>query len=204
MRRLAHRFRTGFTPLRGGAGLVTVVAGAIGVCAATGLAAPFKTAVVTDPQDASTGVIDITRVSLGTTTKDRFKLSVRAAQAWKEADLLSPTGPPGSICAKLWTKAEPPDQTPDYLVCVTATKDDDLRGSVLRLRPNKLPLRVARGNVDKSARSFTLTFKQSAIGSPTLIRFAGESTRPGCKRFTCIDLAPNAPKTGRLKLPASS
>jgi hypothetical protein len=200
MRFFATRLRGLATPVRGGALIALVLAGIVGVSGATGKTASKKAVVVTDGNDAAGGVIDITRVSLGAASKSRLRLNIRAAASWEERDLLASSGPPGSICLKLWTKSDPPDETPNYLVCVTSTKDENLRGTVLRERANQLPKRVARATVDKSNRSVTLMFKQRSVGSPSMIRFSAESTRAGCKKVTCVDVAPNAPKTGRLTL----
>jgi hypothetical protein len=192
------------TPLRGGVFLALVLVGAVGASGALGKASSKKAVVVTDPNDAINGVVDITRVSLGTASKDRLKVNIRAADDWDGEDLLASSGPPGSVCLKLWTKSTAPDQTPDYLVCVTSTKNEQLRASVLQERANQLPKRVGRATIDQSDRSVTLMFKQSLVGSPAAIDFAGESTRAGCIKTSCIDLAPDAPKTGHLTLASST
>ena len=95
----------------------------------------------------------------------------------------------------------PPDTTPDYLICTTANADGALRGSVLKQRANKLPERTGGADVSRpSARTVTLRFSQTAIGKPATLYAAAESTRPGCPRGSCIDLAPDAPKTLKLVL----
>jgi hypothetical protein len=200
MRSFAHAIRSAATPVRGGIFLTCALVAAVGVSGAVGKTTPKKAVVVTDGNDAANGVVDITRVSVGAASKSRIKVNLRASQNWDANDLLASSGPPGSMCLKMWTTSEPPDQTPDYLLCVTATKDEELRASLLRVSANRLPKRVARATLDQSDRSVTLMFKQKSIGNPSVIRFAGESTRPGCIKANCIDLAPNAPKTGRLKL----
>jgi hypothetical protein len=43
-------------------------------------------------------------------------------------------------------------------------------------------------------------FSQTVVGRPKTIRFAGEATKPGCPRTSCVDTAPDAPKTATLKL----
>lgn len=202
MRHYAHTVRSSLTPTRVGLLIVVAAIGAVFISVAAG--ASKKAVVVADPADGASGAVDITRISLGAASRNRLKLNIRAAAPWEESDLLASSGPPGSICVKLWTKSDPPDQTPDYLVCVTSTKDEDLRASVLQWRANRLPKLVSRATIDKSGRSVTLMFRQRSIGSPSTIRFAGESTKPGCIKSSCIDLAPNAPKTGRLKLTASA
>jgi hypothetical protein len=95
----------------------------------------------------------------------------------------------------------PPDVPPDHLVCVTADSKGALRGSVLRERPNKLPVRVSSADVSRpSGRTVTVRFAQSAIGAPAKLQAAAESTRPGCPRVSCVDLAPDAPTTLPLTL----
>ena len=204
MRSFAHTLRGVVTPRRGGVFLALALVCAVGVSGAVGKTSSKKAVVVTDANDAASGMVDLTRVSVGAASKSRIKVNLRAATDWDAEDLLASSGPPGSICLKMWTKSDPPDQTPDYLLCVTSTKDEQLRASLLRVRANQLPKRVARAQIDQSDRSVTLMFRQKSIGSPSAIRFAGESTRPGCIKANCIDLAPNAPKTGRLKLSTSA
>lgn len=204
MRSFAHSCRGLITPLRGGVFLALVLVCAAGVSGALGKATSKKAVVVSDGNDAGSGIVDITRVSLGAASKDRLKVNIRAADDWDASDLIASSGPPGSVCLKLWTKSAPPDETPDYLVCVTSTKDEELRASVFKEVANRLPKRVARATIDQGDRSVTLMFKQSSIGNPAAIDFAGESTRSGCIKTSCIDLAPNAPKTGHLKLSAGT
>jgi hypothetical protein len=84
---------------------------------------------------------------------------------------------------------------------VTAGKDAALRASILQVRANKLPERTAGAVVSRpSGRTVTLRFSQTAIGRPATLYAAAEAPRPGCSRGSCIDLAPDAPKTLTLKL----
>jgi hypothetical protein len=53
-----------------------------------------------------------------------------------------------------------------------------------------------------SGRSFIVRVSQSALGRPALIRFAFESTRPGCDRVSCIDTVPDGGATRRFRLRA--
>ena len=102
---------------------------------------------------------------------------------------------------KAWTTTVPPDTTPDYLICTTANADGALRGSILKQRANKLPERTGGADVSRpSTRTVTLRFSQTAIGKPATLYVAAETTRPGCPRGSCIDLAPDAPKTLKLVL----
>jgi hypothetical protein len=174
-----------------------VAAGAVGASAATA-PKPVKAA---DPKGDVKAAPDLTRVSLTRGSDGRLRASLTLATEWDGTALVAASGPPGSVCLKAWTTTAPPDTTPDSLVCVTADADGALRGSVLRERANKLPERVAGADVSRpSGRTVTLRFSQSAIGSPATLSFAAEATRPGCPRVSCIDTAPDAPKTLTLKL----
>jgi hypothetical protein len=148
--------------------------------------------------------LDLRRVALARGSDGRLRASLTLAADWDGNALLAGSNPPGSICLKTWTTAAPPDTVPDYLVCATADARGALRGSVLHERANKLPERVAGADVSRpSARTVTLRFSQAAIGSPATLNVAGESTRPGCTRVSCVDTAPDAPKTLTFKLKAA-
>jgi hypothetical protein len=146
--------------------------------------------------------LDLTRFSLARGSDGRLRASITLAAAWDGAALVaSKGGPPGSICLKLWTHADPPDAPPDYLVCVTAAKDGTLRGTVLRERANQLPAAEGKAALSRpSERTVTMRFSQTVIRRPADVDVAAESTRPGCPRGSSIDTAPDAPKTGRLHL----
>jgi hypothetical protein len=178
------------------AGLAAIAAlaatGAVGASAATA-PKPVKTS---DAKGDVKNGLDLTRVSLTRGSDGRLRASLTLAAAWDGKALLADAGPPGSVCLKTWTTTAPPETVPEYLVCVTAAADGALRGSVLADRANKLPERVAGADVSRpSARTVTLRFSQSALGSPATLHVAGEAARPGCTRVSCIDLAPDAPKT---------
>ena len=119
-------------------------------------------------------------------------------------DLLADSGPPGSVCLRVWTAADadPRSTRPDRLVCVTARSASELRASVLEQRDAGLPRRVGSASVRRNAsgRSLIVRISQSALGRPGRIRFAAESTRPGCERASCIDTAPAAPATRVFRL----
>jgi len=176
----------------GGAAAVTAVA----------LAADSATSqTATDPKADVRSALDLTRVSVARGFDGRLRASLTVAAAWKDADLLAETGPPGSLCLKAWTTTAPPDTTPDYLICATVDADGNLRGSVLKERANKLPERTGAAEVTRpSTRTVTLRFSQTAIGKPATLYVAAETTRAGCPRGSCIDLAPDAPKTLELTL----
>ncbi|HWH94354.1 MAG TPA: hypothetical protein VNT03_10880 [Baekduia sp.] len=171
-----------------------------GTVAALAAGAP-KPQAATDAKGDVRSPLDLTRIAVARGSDGRLRASLTLAAAWEGADLLSQTGPPGSLCLKAWTTTAPPDTTPDYLVCTTADADGRLRGSVLKQRANKLPERTGGADVSRpSPRTVTLRFSQTALGRPATLYVAAEATRPGCPRGSCIDLAPDAPKTLQLKL----
>lgn len=173
------------------AGIATAV-GALVVSAA--FAAASKTVVVSDPDDDVSGALDITRVSLQRSSDGQLRAVVTFAEKLTPKTLLASSGPPGSACLRIWTNADadPKAMRPDRLACVTARAQDELRGGVYELTGAELPKRLADASVKRTAsgRSIVIRFSQSALGRPRRIRFAAESTRPGCARPSCIDTAP--------------
>jgi hypothetical protein len=181
--------------------LVAVTALAVAGATVALAAVTTKPQTAKDPRGDVRSPLDLTTVTVARGSDGRLRASLTLAAAWDGEDLLSATGPPGSACLKAWTTTVPPDTTPDYLICVTARTDGDLRGSILKARANKLPERTGGADVSRpSERTVTLRFSQSAIGRPATLYAAAETTRPGCPRGSCIDLAPDAPKTLTLKL----
>jgi hypothetical protein len=180
---------------------------AAALVAATGLASaadPPKPALSRDAAGDVRSPLDITRMSLTRDRDGRLRGSVTMAQPWADAVLLAASGPPGSVCLRLWTTTAPPDQPPTYLVCATVNADGALRGSVLRERPNQLPERVTTAAASRpSTRSLVLRFSQTAVGRPASIAVSAESTRAGCPRVSCIDTAPDAPAAVTLRLRAA-
>jgi hypothetical protein len=189
----AHRHRALFAAL-------CVVAA---VVVASAVAAPGpKPVAVSDPIDARAGAPDLIRVQLGVAPGNRLRAVLTFAAPWVPKDLLAADGPPGSVCLRLWTQTKPGAAPPDYLVCVSGRADGETaRGSVLRLRPGRSLLRVARAVVGRTRiNDATLRFSLAAVGSPRTIRFAAEATKPGCGRVSCVDTAPAAPATAVLRL----
>lgn len=166
--------------------------------------------VVRDGRDARSGMADLTRVQLGRASDGRLRGALTLAAAWRTADLLpaadaEPPAPPGSLCLRLWTVSSTRGTPADFLACVTSdARGGRMRGAVLREGGDSL-VRVASAAVSRtSARTVTLRFAQSAVGRPARIRFAGETTRPGCVRTSCVDTAPDAPRTATLVLRSGS
>jgi hypothetical protein len=202
---LAHEALAGrrLAPALGAAALAC----AAGVPVAPAAAQAGEPVVVRDGRDARSGVADLTRVQLGRASDGRLRGALTLAAAWRAADLLPARGaeqpaPPGSLCLRLWTVSPTRATAADFLACVTAdARGERLRGSVLREGEDGMLTRVASATVARtSRRTVTLRFAQSAVGRPARIRFAGETTRPGCVRTSCVDTAPDAPRTATLVL----
>jgi hypothetical protein len=162
--------------------------------------------VVKDAKDAVQGAPDVTRVQLGLTSDGRLRAAVTLSVGWVAHDLLASSGPPGSVCLRLWTVTKPGAAPPDYLVCATSHQDGEtMRGTVFQTKPGEALRGVASATVGRTSdRTMTLRFSQSPVGRPATIRFAAEATKPGCARVSCVDTAPDAPKTATFRLRRSS
>ncbi len=184
-----------------GAGIATPAA----LVVSAALAAPSKTVVLTDERRDVSGPLDLTRVSLQRASDGRLRAALSFAAKVTPKVMLASSGPPGSACLRIWTGAEsdPAAMRPDRLACVTARSDDEFRGGVYEVTGAALPRRIAGASVKATASgtSIVLRFTQSSIGRPPRLRFAVESTRPGCERAACIDTAPagTAARTFRLR-----
>lgn len=183
------------------AGLVGAVSALV---ASSAVAAASKTVVISDPDADVAGPLDLTRASLQRASDGRLRAVVTFREKLTPKLLLASSGPPGSACLRIWTVADAdPDATaPDRLVCVTARSVDELRGGVFETTDAGLPRRVADASVKRNAsgRSVVIRFTQSSLGRPQRIRFAVESTRPGCERVNCIDTAPDKGATRAFRL----
>jgi hypothetical protein len=160
--------------------------------------------VVKDPADARPGAPDLTRAQLGLSPDRRIRVALTLSTGWVARDLIAGSGPPGSLCVRMWTVSKPGAAPPDYLACITAREDaETTHGSVMKTIPNEAPQKVASAIVGRTSdRTVTLRFSQTAIGKPKTIRFAAEATKPGCARVSCVDTAPDAPKTATFRLRA--
>jgi len=193
--------------LRARARRFTVAAIAVAACAlivAAAFGAASKKVVVSDPPGDVTGAVDLTRASLQRAADGRLRAVLRFAGEVTAKTLLASSGPPGSACLRIWTAAgaDPKAMRPDRLVCATARSQDELRGGVYEVSGAALPKRSADASVKVSAsrRIMVLRFAQSSIGRPARIRFAVESTRPGCERPSCIDTVPDQGRTRVFRL----
>lgn len=181
---------------------LALAATAAGALAVPALAAAPKPVVEKDAAGDVSGPLDLRQFVLARGTDGRLRVSLTLAGTWDGGDLLSDSGPPGSLCLKLWTTVPANlDATPEYLVCVTADGDGDLRGSILKERPNQLPARTGAATLTRpSQRTVTLRFSQTAIGRPATLEAQAETTRPGCTRGSCIDRSPEQGAALVLKL----
>jgi hypothetical protein len=148
------------------------------------------------------GPLDAVRVAMSTRPDGSERGEVTMRAAWDTADV----GNAGSICLKLYVKADPDGDPPDYLVCATPdAAGTGLTGRVLRNRANGLPVATAPATLSRpTARTLYLSFEPGAIRSPAKLRFAAETVWRGsrkCPRATgCTDLAPNAPGARDFRL----
>jgi len=183
------------------AGLTAAIA-AFG--ASVALAATSKPAQFSDPKGDVSGALDVQRVSLRRASDGRLRAVITIASKVTPSTMLARTGPPGSVCLKVWTEADadPAASVPDRLVCITARTRDALRASVFEQAEPGLPRRTGSASVrlNKSSRSLLLRISQSSLGRPSLIRFAVESTRPGCERVSCVDESPDKGAVRRFRL----
>jgi hypothetical protein len=172
--------------------------------AAVAFGAPSKTVEITDAKEDVTGALDLQRASLKLASDGRLRAVVTLASKVEPREMLAGTDPPGSVCIKVWTAedADPAATRADRLVCVTASSTEELRASVFTQTAPGLPVRVASAPVglSKSGRSLVVRISQSSLGRPELIRFAVESTRPGCVRVSCVDAAPDKGAVRRFRL----
>ena len=152
------------------------------------------------------GDLDIVRVALARSADGRLRGELTLAAEW-DTETLRAAGPGSSLCLRLFTARDPESEPPDYLVCMTAPKEgDELVGRVLRDRSNGLPRSVDEAAISRpTGRTAYLRFTRTAIGKPASVRFSGELTSHAARcpqPVGCRDLAPNAPRTGVLRLRA--
>lgn len=181
----------------------TLACGA-GLTVSVAFGAASKLVAVTDAKGDVTGPLDLQRASLNLASDGRLRAVLTVARRIDPREMLAGTGPPGSLCVKIWTDeaADPAATRADRLVCVTARSSEELRASVFSQTAPGLPVRVSSApvNATRSGRSLVVRISQSSLGRPRLIRFAVESTRPGCERVSCIDEAPDKGAVRRFRV----
>ena len=161
-------------------------------------AAPSKTVELPDPKGDVTGALDLQRASLNLGSDGRLRAVITLVGKASPSAMLAETGPPGSVCVKIWTDEDAAATRADRLVCVTARSEDELRASVLSQTGPGLPERVGSASV-RVTKSGAASSCGCRNGRPALIRFAVESTRPGCTRVSCIDHAPDKGAVRRFR-----
>jgi hypothetical protein len=181
-----------------------------GILAAVALAAsPGAPVAVSEPAgDAGTGAPDLVKVELSRSSDGRLRASLRFAESVPTKSLVAKSGPPGSVCMRIYASdaAKPGVLPPDFLVCATPdSKGKALHGSVLAEQINRLPKKIGSAVVTRaSTKSVVMRFSQSAVGRPAIIKFAGEATKAGCVRMSCVDTVPDAPDTAKLLVRAEA
>ena len=167
--------------------------------------APSPT-VVKDPKDAVAGAPDLTRAKLGRASDRRVRFALTRAAPWQPKYRLAREGPPGSLCVRLWTVTKPGATPPDFLVCATSRADGEtMRGTVFKSQPGEELAKAGLAIVGRTSdRTMTLRFSQTLVGRPKTIDFIAEATKPGCTRVSCVDTAPEAPKTATFRVRGSS
>jgi hypothetical protein len=182
--------------------LVVIIALALTPVAAHAQVEAIEPTFQLDAKKDVRGPLDVVRVAMSTRTDGSLRGELTIRRAWDTGDV----GERGSLCIKLYVKADPESDIPEYLVCATPPREGDaLVGRVLRNKANGLPRDVGDVAVSRpSRRTVHLGFSASAIGTPAKLRFAGESIWRGskkCPRTTgCLDLAPNAPDARDFRL----
>lgn len=193
----------------------------LAVLAAAALGAVRERSLKDPRKDANSGVLDIAGVRFGAGPDGRLRAVVTMTGRWSNSALLAGEagGPPGSVCVRLWTKADASAAPPDHLACATAqapattpatgtttapapAPEATLRGELLTEVEGREPrLSAHRVAVTRpTRRTITIRFSQSAIGKPNELRFVVEATRGGCPRTTCTDRAPRAGRSALLRL----
>ncbi len=184
--------------------LLALAAGGVTLALVTGAgsAAPTKRILVSDDAEDVSGALDIRRATLSRAADGRLRAAVTFGQTITPSDLLAGSGPPGSVCLRVWTSpgADPGAIAPDRLVCVTARSREELRASVLAQGEGGSLQRTGSASVAARSRSIIVRFAQSALGRPERFRLTVEATRPGCARVSCVDTAPQAPSTRTFRL----
>lgn len=184
--------------------LALASAAGLALAAPSVLAAPSKPALIPDAKADVTGRLDLQKVRFNIDAKKRLRVAVTFTQTVKPADMLAKTGPPGSVCVRIWTAtdADPTATRPDRLACVTARSKTAMRARVYKQDGPGLPERVANASLSRSTsnRSLIIRITPASLGDPRRVRLAVESTRPGCDRTSCVDTAPGAPATRLFRL----
>src|SRR5918997_1502000 len=95
-----------------------LLAGALIALVTTGAAigAATRSVVVRDRADVA-GKLDIRRVSLARAADGRLRAAITMDEDWAGSDLLARSGPPGSVCLRVWTTPDAGRRAADFLIC---------------------------------------------------------------------------------------
>ena len=122
-------------------------------------------------------------------------------KAWTTADV----GADGTLCMKLYVKAEPDAQIPEYLVCATPPSEgDELVGPRAPQPCERAAAHARTARIERASRRTALPgLRPELIGTPARLRFAGESVWRGerCSALLgCRDIAPDPPDARDFRL----
>lgn len=195
------------SPARAGLIAGTLIGAISLVASVVALAAPGDPVIARDDDDVA-NTLDLAATTLSQSESGRMRATVTSWEGWTREDLVGESGPPGSVCVKVWTTRAPGSEQPNYLVCASpAATGDRLVGTVLRDPGRGLPVRVGAASVSGP------TDRVLVLGWPArLIRARGGSFRfaieaaqaKGCPRPRgCIDTAPDAPASRRFVVAAT-
>jgi hypothetical protein len=189
--------------LRRSPAVLATAAVTLAVVAGTGSAAPTTRVTISDPSGDTSGPLDITKAVVTRSSDGRLRAAISFDNPVRPSDLLATSGPPGSVCLRIWTASDsdPTSTPPDHFVCVTALSTDELRASVLTQPPTGGPLtRTGSASVARSGSTIVMRVSQSALGRPARLQLTVDATRAGCVRTSCVDTAPQAPATRVFRL----
>ena len=163
--------------------------------------------VVKDPKDAVAGAPDLTRAQIGLASDRRVRFALTLAAPWQPKDLIARRGAAG-LAVRAPVDG---DQARRHAARLPRVRDGARRrrdharhrlqdASRASSWPGPALAIVGR----TSDRTMTLRFSQTLVGRPKTIDFIAEATKPGCTRVSCVDTAPEAPKTATFRLRGSS
>ena len=80
-----------------------------------------------------------------------------------------------------------------------------MRGTVFKTQPGEELSKAGPAIVGRTSdRTMTLRFSQTLVGRPEDDRLHRRGDKPGCTRVSCVDTAPEAPKTATFRIRGSS
>jgi hypothetical protein len=162
--------------------------------------APVK---LTDPAGDG-GSLDIATATVRQTRDGALRHVISTHAVWQPESLAAAGGPPPALCFLLWTRRDPGDDRPDYLLCASATADGrKLVGTFARVPARGRIGRSVRVDVDRpDDSSIALEIEPDRLGDAGRYRFAAATQSPGatCPEAGCEDLAPERGRASLFKL----